>query len=361
LQSSPEGFHRNQGQMMRASRFQVSMIVVALMGVIGCDRAMVAPDNALSIIKSISIMGGDNQSGVVNTELPRPLVIEALDASGNPVSGQTVNFVVASGGGHVFAGASTTDKNGMAQEYWTLGKITSEAQVVEVRSVNPTTGEKKVYGQFSAVPLAGPPLAPDRLRYDGLEDCVAPTGAVTHPYLLMLDEYGNPAPGGQAEFTITAGGGSLAAAQVTSGGDGKAAAALTLGPPGKQSIVATSFGKTYFPDIRNTFLINDCWAYPTAGRTLADGTNRKPDINPASAGGIFQFYLSVLANGTRDEENIFAGRVTEVTGGGSIVSINSGLGGVGIMVILGPTVGLNTIQVTVPGIGSIPLEVTTTR
>src|SRR5437868_4706902 len=214
---------------------------------VACERST-APEGP-SIIKSISIVAGADQSAVVNTELPKPLVIKAIDDAGKAVAGQTVNFVVTSGGGHVFAGAATTNKDGTAQEYWTLGKSTADTQVVEVRSVDPTTGEKKVYGQFRATALSGPALPPDRVRYGSIEDCVAPVGAVTHPYLLMLDDYGKPASGGNAQFTVTAGNGSLGATDVTSGIDGRAAAAFSFGAPAKQAIAVTSFGKTYLPDI----------------------------------------------------------------------------------------------------------------
>lgn len=65
---------------------------------------------------SLTIVGGDQQQAVVGAELANPLIVKVLDAGGNPVQGQTVNFRVTAGGGSVFAGASTTNADGIAQE-----------------------------------------------------------------------------------------------------------------------------------------------------------------------------------------------------------------------------------------------------
>ncbi len=49
----------------------------------------------------------------------------------------------------MFAGVRVTNKDGLAQDYWTLGPEAGE-NVVEVRAVDPTTGEKQVFAQFTA-------------------------------------------------------------------------------------------------------------------------------------------------------------------------------------------------------------------
>ena len=55
----------------------------------------------------------------------------------------------------MFAGASLTNADGIAKEWWTLGA--SGAQTVEVRAVDPTTGEKQVFATFNATIAAPPP------------------------------------------------------------------------------------------------------------------------------------------------------------------------------------------------------------
>jgi hypothetical protein len=64
---------------------------------------------------------GDGQTAAAGTVLPRALVVRITDAFGNPVSGQTVNWSVTSGGGSVSPAASVTDAEGRARTSFTLG------------------------------------------------------------------------------------------------------------------------------------------------------------------------------------------------------------------------------------------------
>jgi hypothetical protein len=94
------------------------------------------------------VVSGDAQEGLPFTELPEPLVVKVV----NPKSGagqpnQVVNFRVVEGGGAVFAGVATTDPQGIAKEYWTLGA--PGPQRLQARAVS-SSGEKLVYGEFTA-------------------------------------------------------------------------------------------------------------------------------------------------------------------------------------------------------------------
>lgn len=61
------------------------------------------------------------------------------------------------GGGSVWAGSALTDKRGHARDYWTLGPSTDPgANTLEVRAVDPTTGEKRVFATFTATGLPAP-------------------------------------------------------------------------------------------------------------------------------------------------------------------------------------------------------------
>jgi len=104
---------------------------------------------------SMNIVSGDGQGALANTELPNPLVVQVVDSKGHAVRDQIVNFRVVAGGGSVYAGASLTDKDGMAQDYWTLGA--SGAQTVQVRAVDPSTGQKQVFATFNATITLPPP------------------------------------------------------------------------------------------------------------------------------------------------------------------------------------------------------------
>lgn len=74
-------------------------------------------------------LSGSGQSGEVGGALPAPLVVQVKDAKGRAVSGVSVAWTVAQGGGSV-SGATTTDAQGQAQASWTLG-TTAGAQSVQ--------------------------------------------------------------------------------------------------------------------------------------------------------------------------------------------------------------------------------------
>ncbi len=106
----------------------------------------------------IRIVSGEAQSAVAGTELPQPLVVQALTTGGNPIPGQIVNFRVVEGGGSVFAGAAITDGSGFAREWWTLGPVPGRNRI-EARAVHPTTGERLVFAEFTATGLTTVPVA----------------------------------------------------------------------------------------------------------------------------------------------------------------------------------------------------------
>jgi len=107
----------------------------------------------------LTVVSGNTQVGDPGTELSVPLVARITDAAGKKLKGMLVNFRVVSGGGSVFAGAAVSDDNGIVQDYWTLGTL--GPQVVEVRSVNSTTGGKQTYATFTATFTPPPPPPPD--------------------------------------------------------------------------------------------------------------------------------------------------------------------------------------------------------
>jgi len=96
----------------------------------------------------MSVVSGDGQQGTPGAELPDPLVVRVEDARGRPVPGQIVNFRVVSGGGSVFAGAAISNRNGLAQERWTLGF--GDLQRVEARAIDPATGDPLTFAVFTA-------------------------------------------------------------------------------------------------------------------------------------------------------------------------------------------------------------------
>jgi hypothetical protein len=70
----------------------------------------------------LAINAGNSQSALIGTAVTTPPSVIVKDANNNPVSGVSVTFAVASGGGSVSGGSATTGTNGIASAGgWTLG------------------------------------------------------------------------------------------------------------------------------------------------------------------------------------------------------------------------------------------------
>jgi len=70
----------------------------------------------------MSINGGNGQSAVAGTAVTTDPSVRIVDAGGNPVSGLTVTFAVATGGGAITGNTDITDADGVAEVgSWTLG------------------------------------------------------------------------------------------------------------------------------------------------------------------------------------------------------------------------------------------------
>jgi hypothetical protein len=139
-----------------------AVLTAFLVSSCGDDLTTTVPTDDPEII--VSIVSGEGQVWYAGHELPHALVVKVTRHCGwkhrdhhcnAGVPDYLVNFRVTKGDGSVFAGSARTDSLGIAQDYWTLGREAGE-NVLEVRSVNPTTGEKQVWARFTATGLEWP-------------------------------------------------------------------------------------------------------------------------------------------------------------------------------------------------------------
>ncbi len=172
---------------------------------------------------ALRIVSGDNQSGPVQNPLPLPLVVQVLNATGVPVPNRPVVFTVAQNDGGVSATAAsgvgtpsasvTTDSNGQAQVYWTLGSHAGSGNNRVAVSSPGTQG----WAYFSA---SGVPSAPARIVVDsGLNQTGAAGEVLPLPFIaVVIDAGNNRLANVPVTFTVIAGGGTLSgsAAQLNS-------------------------------------------------------------------------------------------------------------------------------------------------
>ena len=178
-----------------------AVMAAAVLALASCERPLSPPSPGQLALEVVS---GDQQQGEAGQELAQPLVVKVTRADGGPMRGQILNFRVVSGGGSVFGGAEITDNSGMAQELWTLGTRAGEPQRIEVRAVDPQTGEPQTFAAFTATAVAGPPARMTTLSGDGQQ--VEPGQTVPIPPSVKLeDQYGNPTANVGVAFTVVRG------------------------------------------------------------------------------------------------------------------------------------------------------------
>ncbi len=141
-------------------------------------------------------LSGNDQSGVVGAQLPQDLIVQVLDALGNPVSGAQLTWEVIAGGGTLPAAAAVTDPNGAAEAQWVLGPtlITATLQV-QVNNSN-------VRLLLGAHPLSHTPVAP-RCTISGTGPQMADGNATSIITVGVRDTDGLPVEGAPLTFVAT--------------------------------------------------------------------------------------------------------------------------------------------------------------
>jgi hypothetical protein len=182
----------------------------------------------------IRLVSGDTQSGVINTELPAPLVVSLQDGAGTPVVGATVIFKVLEndgtlddGGPGARAVAVTTDGAGEAQAFWTLGSRAGAG-------LNLVTATALGYEGSVLFNGTGLPGLQAKINVDSGNVQVGETGKpLPLPLAVVVTDGGhNRLADVPVTFTVTAGTShfnGLAQVTVETDGSGRALALPTLG------------------------------------------------------------------------------------------------------------------------------------
>jgi hypothetical protein len=184
------------------------------------------------------IVSGNGQSGTVGASLGAPVVVRAVDQSGNPVAGVFVDFEVPAGDGSVVSLAWLTNASGQVGANWTLGKAAGAKTLTASSS-----GVTSVTFSANAAPGAASKLA----VLSGNEQFGTLGTALPNALTVgVTDAYGNPVgAGASVSFAVTAGGGSVSPATAATDANGRVSTAWTMGARvGANSLSATATGLT---------------------------------------------------------------------------------------------------------------------
>jgi hypothetical protein len=114
-----------------------------------------------------------------------------LDSASIPVPGQVVNFVVTGGGGSIFAAAVQSSSTGVVSNQWTLGTKVA-AQSLEIRWIEPATGNPRLLTTATVTPKAGPIAHVTYPGYAVFVNAALPITAILSS-ITATDAYGNTA------------------------------------------------------------------------------------------------------------------------------------------------------------------------
>lgn len=145
----------------------------------------------------VSVQSGDQQTAAVTEELADPMRARVEDADGQSIPDVTVSWVITAGGGSVFSPATETGSDGTTQNRWTLGE-NAGPQELEVRWVDPETGDARVLGTFQATAEPGPAVT-----FAVVDDTsrTLVVGDTSRVLLEGQDEFGNAIEAGDVAAT----------------------------------------------------------------------------------------------------------------------------------------------------------------
>jgi hypothetical protein len=231
----------------------------------------------------LELVSGDEQSGLVGTALPAPLVVRAHDADGNPVPGLAVAWIPGQGGGTLAPTTSITDTDGRASTQWTLGAAPGGNSATAVISGVGTVS-------FAAT---GNPGTPPGLALAAQPPAAAVRGVVLSPapvvQLLEPDGSVRRRQGVNVTVALLPGGASIRGTLTrATDPDGRATfSGLTLeGPPGTYAL---AFSATGYTGVTSTAL--------TLARAGTTTTILSDDPDPSTAGQAVRVRFRVQSPG----------------------------------------------------------------
>jgi Bacterial Ig-like domain (group 1) len=170
----------------------------------------------------IQAVSGNEQSAAVGTALEDSLVVEVLDAFGNPVEGISVAWSASTG--ELSPATAVTGTDGLAATRRILGS-TAGTQTAEA-IVPGLEGSPVVFTH-----TATPGTAASLVLISGSGQTAQPGSELPDPLVVRLvDAAGNGIPDRAVSWIVATGGGSVAPTTGNTDADGIATAAWTLGP-----------------------------------------------------------------------------------------------------------------------------------
>jgi PKD repeat protein len=301
----------------------------------------------------IKIRDGNEQEGIVNSSLPKPLTVRVTDSQERPIQGVTVEFALDNPADGSITKSAVTDTDGVAGANITLGirvgTITGDAWV------SADNAPTDLATEFVAKAYSADANVLSLITGDGQTGVVGSTlGAAL--VVQVTDGFGNPIPGTTVNWSVT-GGGSVSAAETVTDASGLTSVQRTLGPTAGTQTTVASAGDLVGSPLTFTHTAK---AGSAARVVIVSGTGQQ-----AAPGTLLPNELVVQVLDAQD--NPIAERaVAWVVGSGAgranpETSETDGQGRASTRWTLGDAPGRNTLNAVVSGVGVALFEATAAK
>ena len=298
----------------------------------------------------IVVNAGDNQSAAAGATVPVAPSVKVTDAGDNPIANVAVTFAVGSGGGSVTGGSATTNASGIATVgSWTLGTSAGPNTLV---ATSPAISGASV--TFQAAGGAGP--AANIAAFSGNGQTATAGGNIPNPpKVKVTDANGNFVAGVAVTFAAGSGSGTVTGGSVVTDAAGIATVGTwKLGTtPGPQTLTATASGLAGSPV---TFTVTATAPVPSA---LAGFAGNNQTARPGTPVPIIPAFIVTDPAGIPVPGVTVTFTIT--AGDGSLSSPTSVTNTDGIATVswtLGPALGTNSLQASIPGIPPVTFNAT---
>ncbi len=186
----------------------------------------------------ITILSGNNQTGLPGQALPQQIVAQVADLAGNILSGVGVNFTSLTPGGATFSNvANVSDANGRVSARVTLGNVPGAIQIA-VTDVNNFVKNPAVFTETVNINVSG------ITAISGGGQTAFINQSFSAPLVVQVNgPTSQPVAGATVTFAVTSGSATLGTSNVATGGNGQASTTVTAGPTaGPITITATTNG-----------------------------------------------------------------------------------------------------------------------
>jgi uncharacterized protein with beta-barrel porin domain len=195
---------------------------------------------------AVNVISGNGQSGLINAPGAQPLVVEVLNAAGQPVSGRTINWARTSGDVVPGAPSSVTDSTGRTSITFTYGPTPSNPSTVA--ATDSVTGQKVQFSMTTGV------LQNSARIVSGNGQSGQQGSASKQPIVVQVVNASNQPVVGQNEvWSVVSGSATLGTVTTTTDANGDVSANFNFGPtPGNNVIQLQQAGGPNAPLVQAT-------------------------------------------------------------------------------------------------------------